>query len=137
MAESKETTRIVKNMRLNMRIETPDKNLSYDLLETDHIQAYQTEKIITDGVSIRYEGQILREAISFPELFNFSIYVAEHVALPIAVGILSRYLYDKLKDKKETKIEVNYVYVEINAEKIENAILNIVQKNEDKAQNEV
>jgi hypothetical protein len=124
-------------MKINMRIETRDKTLSSHLLETDHIQSFQTEKIIGDGVSIRYEGQIIREAIGFPELFNFSIYIAEHIALPIAVGILSRYLYDKLKDKKETKIEVNYVYVEINPEKIENAILNIVQKNEDKHQDEM
>jgi len=114
-----------------MRIETPDKKLSHDLLETDHIQAYQTEKIITDGVSIRYEGQILREAIGFPELFNFSIYVAEHIALPIAVAVLSRYLYDKLKDRKNTEIRINDTSIEINAEKIEQLILVILKEKED------
>jgi len=106
--------------------------ISFDLLEATHIQAGQTEKIVSEGVSIRAEGTDIRRAYGLPEIVNVTIFIAEHVALPIAVGILSRYLYDKLKDKRETKIRINYVYVEINAEKIEQAILNIVQENEEK-----
>lgn len=119
-------------MKLNMKIETPDKNLNSDLLETSHALMNETEKIIADGVSIRYEGRTIREAIGFPELFNFSIYIAEHIALPIAVGLLSRYIYDKLKDKKDTEIKINNTSIEINAEKIEQLILVILKEREDK-----
>ena len=111
--------------------------LSWDLFEARSLQSGQTEKVITEGISIKLESIEIRKGFGFPEIVDITVFVAEHVALPIAVGMLSRYLYDKLKDKRETKIEINYLYVEINAEKIENAILSIVQKNEDKAQNEV
>jgi len=124
-------------MKIPIQIETQDRMLSWDLFEARSLQSGQTEKVITEGISIKLESIEIRKGFGFPEIVDITVFVAEHVALPIAVGMLSRYLYDKLKDKRETKIEINYLYVEINAEKIENAILSIVQKNEDKAQNEV
>jgi hypothetical protein len=76
-------------MKLSMKIETPDRKISHELLETNaRAQSYHPEKVITDGVSIRCECRTVREAMGFPELFNFSIYIAEHVALPIAVAFL-------------------------------------------------
>jgi hypothetical protein len=106
-----------------MRIKTRDKGIVNDLLEVDLVQSANMEKEVADGVAIQYRGQVIREALGLPELFRFSIFVAEHIALPIAVGLLSRYLYDKLKNKKQTEIIINYVTVEINAEKIEQLIL--------------
>ena len=73
-----------------------------------------------------------REAIGFPELYNFGIYLSEHVALPIAVAVLSRYLYDKLKDRKNTEITINNTSIEINADKIEQLILIILKEKEEK-----
>ena len=113
-----------------MQIETQDRMLSYDLLEAQQFQSGQ-EKFITEGVSIRAESIEIRKAVGLPEIVNITLWIGEHVALPIAVSILSRYLYNKLKDKKDTKIKINYTYVEINAERIENAILNIIQETEE------
>ena len=89
-----------------MKIETTDKKLSSELLETDLIRMNQTEKIIAEGVLIRYEGRAIREAIGFPELFNFSIYIAEHIGyLLLLVSYRATYTIN-LKIKKRLKSEL-------------------------------
>ena len=47
-------------------------------------------------------------------------------------GILSRYLYDRLKKRKETEISINNISIEINAERIEQLILATLKEKEDK-----
>ena len=115
-------------MEIPIRIETQDRMISCELFEATSFQKGQTEKTVTEGVSIRWEGADIRKGFGFPEIVNIAILIAENIALPIAISVLSRYLYDKLKDKEESKIEINYVNVEINAGKIEKAILDIVQR---------
>jgi len=117
-------------MELNIEIETYDKMLSSDLFETTKFSAGQTKRIIAEGISIRYEGGMIRKAVDFPEIINIALTIGEHVVLPIAVGILSRYLYDKLKDRKASKVTINHTQVEINADKIETLILEILKREE-------
>jgi hypothetical protein len=111
-------------MKVEIGIEIRDAKLVGDLFETTQIKAGQ-EKTIAEGVSIQLKNYMAREAVDFPTIVNIVAYVGEHVALPIAVGILSRYLYDKLKDRKTSKVTINQIQVEIDAEKIEKLILRI------------
>jgi hypothetical protein len=116
-------------MKLEMQIEIRDPRIIGDLFEASDFRGLP-KKTITKGVTIQLKGYTLREAVDFPEIVSIAIYVAKHVALPIAVGVLSRYLYDKLKDKKNSKVTINNVPVEINAEKIENLVIEILKKEE-------
>lgn len=114
-------------MEIPFQIETHDRMVSYDLLEAKEIQLGQ-QKIISEGVSIRVEGLRVRKAFGLPEIVNMTLMIGQNVALPIALGILSSYLYDKLKNRKDTNIIINYSHVEIKAEKIEIAISNFIEK---------
>jgi len=118
-------------MNVVIGIELTDKNIVKDLFETSQPKAHE-EKIIGEGVSIRIGYYFSSDAVDVPTILNIVAYIGEHVALPIAIGILSRYLYDKLKDRKgKTRITINYKPVEIDAEKIEQVILNMLPKEED------
>jgi len=117
-------------MNLEIGIELRDRNLVKDLFETPQPKVGQ-EKIIGEGVSIRIKNYFARDTVDLPTTLNIVAYIGEHVALPIAVGVLSKYLYEKLKDRKESRIIINYTPMDINAEKIEQLILNMLPKEED------
>lgn len=111
-------------MELEISIEKRDRNLEKDLFETPQPRVGE-EKIIVEGVSIRIKNYFGRDAVDLPTILNVVAYIGEHIAFPIAVGILSKYLYDKLKERKDNKLTINNKSVEINAEKIEQLIINI------------
>jgi len=114
-------------MELNIEIETHDSRLSFDLFETDKLAFGTTTKTVAEGVSIQYRGGTIREAAGLPEIFRISAFIGKNVVLPIAVGILSAYLYDKFKGKAE-RVRINNIYVEVNVNRFENLILEILKK---------
>jgi hypothetical protein len=113
-------------MELEISVEKRDQNLEKDLLETAQPRVGE-KKIIVEGVSIRIKNYFGRDTIDLSTILNIVADIGEKVALPIAVGVLSRYLYDKLKDRKESKVTINHIPVEINARKIEQLIINIAR----------
>ena len=120
-----------KGMKLNLWIEQRDPKLLTDLFEIDKAQYNEVingrqKKTVTEGVSIQYVKQYTCDSADMPSWAILSIEFGKNVALPIAVGILSNYLYDKLKDRKKSKVLINDQQVEINAEKINQLIINIV-----------
>ena len=114
-------------MELTVEIETDDKRLETDLFESREFSAGETEKVITEGVSIRWEGVVFRKAVGFPEIINIALVIGEKVVLPIAVSIVAKWLYDKIKGRA-SKVTINYTVVEINADKIEKLILEKLKK---------
>jgi len=114
-------------MKLNIEIETFDNRLDSKLFDVTRISD-KTEKSITEGISVRYEWTLIRKAEGFPEIVNIALFIGEHVALPIAVSIVSKWLYDKLKERKDNKLRINNTSVEINAERIEQLIINILKE---------
>jgi hypothetical protein len=108
-----------------------DSKLISDLFETKDSSEYKKivsdkqEKTIAEGVSIQYLYHYAADAVDIPTLLLISAYIGEHVVLPVAAGLLSRYLYDKLKDRKTSKITINDISVEFNAEKIQQLILTL------------
>jgi len=118
-------------MEIEIGIEKRDRNLEKDLFETDQPRVGE-KKIIAEGISIRIKNYFGRDAVDLPTILNIVAEIRDKVALPIIVSILSKYLYEKLKDRKESKITINYTSVEIDAEKIEQLIINIVKEEKDK-----
>jgi hypothetical protein len=118
-------------MELEISVEKRDQNLEKDLLETAQPRVGE-KKIIVEGVSIRIKNYFGRDTIDLSTILNIVADIGEKVALPIAVGVLSRYLYDKLKDRKESKVTINHIPVEINARKIEQLIINIVKEEKER-----
>jgi hypothetical protein len=116
-------------MELEIAIEIRDPELIRDLFESTEFSE-PPKKTITEGVYIQLRSYTAREALDFPTIVNVTAYIAEHVALPMAVAVLSRYLYDKLKDRRNSKTTINQIPVEINAEKIEKLIVEILKNQE-------
>jgi len=112
--------------KLEIGIEILDSKLVSDLFGTS-----ASEKTIAEGASIRIKNYFARDAVDLPTILNIVADIGKHVALPIAVGILSNYLYDKLKNRKNSKVMINHNPVEINAEKIEKLIIEILEIKDD------
>lgn len=111
-----------------MRIEERDSRLIEDLFEIETSQYNEVtknrqKKIISEGVSIQYQGHFCCDSTDTPSWLIISIEIGKNVVLPLALSILSSYLYDKLKDKKNSRVVINNQLVEIDAKKIEKLIL--------------
>lgn len=118
-------------MESEISIEKRDRNLEKDLFETPQPRVGE-KKIIVEGVSIQIKNYFGRDAVDLPTILNIVADIGEKVALPIAVSILSRYLYDKLEATKQSKVTINNMPVEINTQKIEQLIINIAKEEKDK-----
>jgi hypothetical protein len=126
-----------KSLELRIEIATYRSKLGSYLFEPEYkvVESGKTEKTISEGVKIRYEGEEVvfwDEGPGFLAVAKIAVYIGEHVVLPIASGLLARYLYDKLKEKKHSELRINGTKVEMNAEKIEQLILVIVNQEEEK-----
>ena len=127
-------------MKLDVWIEILDPRLIEDLFESLQYQKITMEKqkkIIGEGISLQYKSHFSLDAENVPSWLIISAEIGKNIVLPIAVGILSNYIYDKLKDRKNINIVINNQSVEINAKKIEQVILaniniNVYVKEEDK-----
>ena len=79
-------------------------------------------KEIQRGIFLRYERTLIREAVNFPPITELTIIVGRDIVLPIAIGILSNFLYDKLKNKDVKSIKVNGVEMQLDKDKISELI---------------
>jgi len=78
---------------------------------------------IADGITIQRK-KTLREAVDVSFL-DYIILIGKDIAIQVAATIIAKYLYDKLKDRKNINLTINSKSVEINAEKIEQLIINV------------
>ena len=86
-------------MELCVEIETFDKKLDFDLFYSGQLSSGSTEKILSDGVSIKYNWREFKRSYGLPDIVNITIVIGQNVVIPIAVGILSNYFYEKLKNR--------------------------------------
>ena len=114
-------------MKLNIEIETNDRMLTSDLFESREFSAGQTEKVITEGISIRWEGGLKRKAVGFPEIVRITLFIAEKVVLPVAISLTASWLYDKLKGRAN-KITIEYTVVEIDEGEIKKVLTKKIEK---------
>lgn len=114
-------------MKFDVWIEQSDSRLLTDLFE---LQPSQYNKItfekhrkdIAKGISLQYRSHYCCDSIDVPSWVIISIEIGKEIALPIALGIISSYLYDKLK-KRTGKIMINRKEAEIDPKEIERLIL--------------
>lgn len=129
-------------MKFDISIEEYDKNLRYDLfgIESKDINKVLAEKqktIIDKGISLQYKHHVRCFAENVPSWIVITVEISKDVALPLAVGIISSYIYDKLKNRKNERVVIFNQTVEINAKKIEKLIIhNINQSEESKKEEE-
>jgi hypothetical protein len=115
-------------MKLDVWIEALDPKLIEDLFEVERseykkIIMEKQKKIISEGISLQYKSHFCCDSVDAPSWLIISIEIGKNVALPVALGILSSYLYDKLKNRKNNRVVINNQPVEIDAKKIEQIIL--------------
>ncbi|MEM3797245.1 MAG: hypothetical protein QXE05_01405 [Nitrososphaeria archaeon] len=115
-------------MSVEIRIETRDKNLAFDIFNSDKVLRTFTTKEVVDGVSIRFNGFIIREAIDIPHLISITLFLAKDVALPTAIGLFSAWLYDKLKQRTVEKLYIERTVVKIDRGEIEKILLEKIKK---------
>lgn len=104
-------------MKFIITIRSPDQNLAYEITRA---------KI--EGVKIeRLEENKIMEILNPP--IDLVVYIGEHVALPVAASLIAKFLYDKLKGRKDNQLKVNYKPVEIiNVQNIEKVIVNLKEE---------
>jgi len=117
-------------MKLNIEIETNDRMLTSDLFESREFSAGQTEKVITEGISIRWEGGLKRKAVGFPEIVRITLFIAEKVVLPVAISLTAKWLYDKLKGRTIKKITIEKTEVTLDKGEIKKIITEKMQEEE-------
>ena len=91
--------------------------LAKDFLEEKKLRA-GTEIKIAKGTHLRYESCLLREAVGFPDILEFTLIVATYVALPIALDIAANWIYDKIRERRAKKIMVGSSEVEASVDEI-------------------
>ena len=106
-------------------IHTHDGSLAFDLLGKS--QARTGDIIELDqGVSLTYEGTCMREALGFPEI----VMLSASILTGIAAGVLANWLWEKLRDRNITQIEIDRTTVEFEEGTIKRVIYEKVTKRE-------
>ena len=104
-------------------VHTHDRSLAFDLLGKS--QARTGDIIELDqGVSLAYEGTYMRKALGFPEIVMFSA----SIPTGIAAGVLANWLWEKLRGRNITQIEIDRTTVEFEEGAIKRVIYEKVTK---------
>lgn len=110
-------------MNVKIEIETFDKQMSFDLFETKERLARGMKIEIAHNISARFESIGFREAIGFPDLIHFTVTIGKDVAIGVACGIISAWLYDKLKERKVEKLKIERTEVSIDKGEIKRILM--------------
>jgi hypothetical protein len=110
--------------RLDIQIETVNRGLDMEMLETDSLSAGAPIAIL-DGATATWSGGPLKKFAGQPYVFNLVIVVGSTVGL----NLVSAWLYDKLKNQPATKLRINRTEVEIEPNKIR-VVIEHIEKEE-------
>jgi hypothetical protein len=100
--------------QLEVEIETHDRMLEFEMFEaTSGLSAESSRVTFSDGSTVAYGGTMVRKAVGFPAI----VHVAVELATAVGTGLVTNWLYDKLKSKP-AKLRINRREVEITPEKI-------------------
>jgi hypothetical protein len=122
-------------MNFDICIEQTEYSLLPDLFELqpsdyNKIVIEKQKKVVCEGISLQYRSHYSCDSIDVPTIIIISIEIGKEIALPIALGILSNYLYDKLKGRQSSLV-INGKEAKIDRKEIEKLILlNYNQENE-------
>ena len=104
-------------MNVPVFIDTEDRGLAHHLLGSSVAQIGD-EIHVSDDITVTYQGTIERKALGFPETIELVIYIASTVA----VGVAANWIYDKLKGKNITRLQIKNKVVEFDEGEIKRII---------------
>lgn len=123
-------------MEIRVKIQSIDGyEIAKDLFTTDALERNKTDKAVVEGITLRFNGvaRILRASVGDQSdlILQFTLSIGQNVVLPTVVGILSSYLYDKLKERKAQGIKIGDAYTSIDEKQIYQAIMKELPKQAD------
>jgi hypothetical protein len=101
---------------IEISVETHDKRLSFDLLDSRSISAGNGVEI-TPGAQLVWTGGIGRKAFGEPEWLTFLL----QIAAGVPVTVVSAWLYQKLKGRAQ-RMSINRTEIEIDEGEIKRII---------------
>jgi len=110
-------------MRITFEIETHDSKLLSDLFELKERE--WMPRVFEEGASARYGGSVERLTKELPEI----IIIAVEILKAIGIGVLSAWLYDKIKGRAVT-LRIKKTEVKIDKGEIERILIEEMEKEE-------
>jgi hypothetical protein len=110
-------------MEIQIKIESKDKFLEFEMFKTKEVENGETKIGIADGIQAVYGGTVIQEAFPAPSIFYLTIEVSKDIAIGVAAGLISAWLYDKLKGKKVNEITIEMTKAEYNEGEIKRIII--------------
>lgn len=101
---------------LDVQIETTDRGLDIEMLGAGHV-SLGTQISLADGSTVTWSGAPLTKHAGEPYVFNLVVVLASG-ASGVAAGVVSNWLYDKLKGGRADKLRIHRTKVEIEPNKI-------------------
>lgn len=90
-------------MRVQLNIETHDCRLGFDIAGVGYTLSAGTAVDVPGGAKVLFEGSIVRKGFGIPEVLQFVV----DTAVGVEIGLLSAWLYDKVKDRPVERIVIN------------------------------
>lgn len=121
----------LQTMKKQKRSDTEEKTMNLDVsirFSDPKVASEIADAKIADGIKIQRK-LTLREMVNPP--IDFIISIGANLAVAVAAHLIARFLYDRLKVGKDNRLTINDNSVEINAEKIEQLIINIEKEKKD------
>jgi hypothetical protein len=106
-------------------IHTHDRSLAFDLLGKSQLRAGDVIGL-GQGVFLTYEGTYARKALGFPEI----VMLSASIPTGVAAGIIANWLWEKLRGRNITQIEIDRTMVEFEEGEIKRVIHEKVTKKE-------
>ena len=109
-------------MKLNFEIETNDAILERHIFSSAQLSAGFTRIQISEGIIAKYNGTIIQLAVDIPNIIKIVIEIGKDVGIGIGSGLISAWLYEKLKGKDVKKIRIDGNEVELDQEQLQRTI---------------
>lgn len=89
-------------MIIPLKIETHDRHLGFEMLGSNSHSIGDTVEL-PGGATLEFQGSLVRKSVGIPELLKFLL----DTSLGVDIGLLSAWLYDKVKGKDVERIVIN------------------------------
>ena len=115
-------------MELKVEIETNDPHLLFDIFGARELRAGESEITISKGISLVYNGTIVRLATGLPNIVQFILKISGPFASDIVGGLVGSFLYDILRGKVIPRIRIDNIEVSLNKNEIKRIVIEILEK---------
>jgi len=115
-------------MEIQIEIKSENISLEFDMFETNEVKAGETKIKIAEGIQAVYEGGLIQEAFPAPSIFYVSIDISKEIAIGIASGLITAWLYDKLKGRKVNEIIIEKTEAEYDKGEIKRIIVEKIKQ---------